>query len=354
VTVSRPHRVTDQPDVVVRLLGDGEVLVGGVVPTAMTSARLRSLLALLVLARDRPVGRKRLAFSFWPESSEGQARTNLRQALHHLRRALGDSDVLLRVDNHTVQWIGGASADVDVVRFEEAARIGLEQGDESQLRCAAELYRADLLDSCCDEWALPERQRLRTMAGAVFAALLDSAWRRGDSTRAIQLGDRLLRHDPLDESTYRRLMAIHAASGDRARAVRVYHDCAAVLDRELAVVPDPATVMVYRAIAEQSDRATGAQPVPIVEALLHRSDPTWGELTRFLPTVAIAPASASDAGEGASRRSAEAIARLLLESDRPMVLPVRWCDGESMELPQLVLRLARQSSLTVPAPIPRR
>ena len=136
--------------------------------------------------------------------------------------------------------------------FEQSARVGLEQGDGEELARAAAAYRGDLLEGCYDDWVRPERERLRATAGAVFAAMLDEAWRHGDVARASQLGDRLLRLDPLDEATYRRLMEIHAAAGDRARALRLYHECTAMLDRELGVAPDTATVALYEAIIGQA------------------------------------------------------------------------------------------------------
>ena len=46
------------------------------------SARAESLLAYLLLHREAPQPRQRLAFLLWPDSSEPQARTNLRHLLH--------------------------------------------------------------------------------------------------------------------------------------------------------------------------------------------------------------------------------------------------------------------------------
>jgi DNA-binding SARP family transcriptional activator len=67
----------------------------------------------------------------------------------------------------------------------------------------------------------------------------------GDFQGAIRIAMRLLREDPLQEASYRHLMRLYAASGNRAAAVRVYHNCVAVLERELAVEPGPATHRVY-------------------------------------------------------------------------------------------------------------
>ena len=290
----------------VRLFGDGEVRVDGVTVKAMASTRLRSLLGALVLGRDRPLGRERLAYTFWPDSSEGQARTNLRQALHHLRRALGEYEAAVRLDNQTVQWVADAAADVDVVTFEDAARVGLADGDEAQLLCAAGVYRGDLLQDCYDDWVAPERERLRSTAAAVLAALLDGARRRGDLRRALQFGRRLLRLDRFDESTYRRLMELHAAAGDRARAVRTYHECVAVLDRELGVAPEAATVDLYEAIVEPAPGNTA----PVAGAAIERS-PMFGrdrEMQRLIQAWEASAAGrsqfvlvAGEAGIGKSR-----------------------------------------------------
>ena len=61
------------------------------------SARAESLLAYLLLHREAPQPRQRLAFLLWPDSTEPQARTNLRHLLHNLRRALPDPDRFLEV-----------------------------------------------------------------------------------------------------------------------------------------------------------------------------------------------------------------------------------------------------------------
>jgi DNA-binding SARP family transcriptional activator len=77
-----------QPTARIRLLGGFELDFGeGPVPP-LESARAESLLAYLLLHRDAPQPRQRLAFALWPDSSEAQARTNLRHLLHNLRSRL--------------------------------------------------------------------------------------------------------------------------------------------------------------------------------------------------------------------------------------------------------------------------
>ena len=76
----------------VRLLGELDLRLGDVPLPPLESARAESLLAYLLIHRGAPQPRQRLAFLLWPDSTEQQARTNLRHVLHKLRRALPDAD----------------------------------------------------------------------------------------------------------------------------------------------------------------------------------------------------------------------------------------------------------------------
>jgi tetratricopeptide (TPR) repeat protein len=55
----------------------------------------------------------------------------------------------------------------------------------------------------------------------------------------------MLRHNPLHEAIYTRLMELYAASGMVAEALRVYHSCATTLERELGVEPGANTRQAY-------------------------------------------------------------------------------------------------------------
>jgi DNA-binding SARP family transcriptional activator len=57
--------------------------------------------------------------------------------------------------------------------------------------------------------------------------------------KAIQCAERLLAQDSLREESHRLVIRLCQASGDRARAVRAYHACAATLQRELGIDPSP-------------------------------------------------------------------------------------------------------------------
>src|SRR5512139_630373 len=96
--------------------------------------RLQALLAYLVLQREQPLSRQQLAVTFWPDTTDTQARTNLRTLIARLREALPDADHYLAVDAQTVQWRSDAQCAIDVIEFEQAL-------DADRLTDAVALYR---------------------------------------------------------------------------------------------------------------------------------------------------------------------------------------------------------------------
>ncbi|MGH2558426.1 MAG: AfsR/SARP family transcriptional regulator, partial [Thermomicrobiales bacterium] len=236
------------PILCIRLLGEFDLRRGEDSLPPVESARAESLLAYLLLHQDAPQSRQHLAFLLWPDSTEPQARTNLRHVLHTLRRALPDADQFLEVTPRTLRWRMDEPFWLDVAAFADAASSAEREaadGGLAALREAVELYTGDLLAGRYDEWLLGERQRLRQRfldALERLAALLEAG---GDHAQALRYAERLLRHDSLREETYRLLMRLHDARGDRARALHVYHVCAATLERELGVEPSARTQETY-------------------------------------------------------------------------------------------------------------
>jgi DNA-binding SARP family transcriptional activator len=231
----------------IRLLGELDLRLDASPLPPLESARAESLLAYLLLQRAAPQPRKRLAFLLWPDSTEPQAHTNLRHVLHNLRRALPELDRFLEVTPRTLHWRPDGPFWLDVAAFQGALSRadGEADGGVAALREAVELYRGDLLEGSQDEWLLPEREDFRRRFVQAMERLVALLGARGDHAEAIVHAERLLRHDPLHEPTYRALMALHDARGDRARALHVYHACAAVLERELGVEPSAPTRQVY-------------------------------------------------------------------------------------------------------------
>ena len=82
-----------------------------------TAPRVQALLAYLVLHRAAPQSRQQLAFLLWPDTTDAQARTNLRQLLHTLKQALPHAERFVRAEGQTMQWRSDAPFRLDVARL---------------------------------------------------------------------------------------------------------------------------------------------------------------------------------------------------------------------------------------------
>lgn len=243
----------------IQLLGDFCLTYGDALLRNANTTRLKSLLAYLLLHRNSPQSRHHLAYLFWPDSNEIQAHDNLRQSIHRLRQALPNPEGYLSSDAQTIQWLPDSPFTLDVADFESA----VERADSiDSLENAANLYQGELLPGCYDDWILAERERLQQEFQAILERLMHSYENHGNYHSAIRFAERLLRTDPLREETYQKLIRLHALSGNRTGALRVYQTCVTVLKRELGVDPSTETRSVYEASHKITALSARHKPSP--------------------------------------------------------------------------------------------
>lgn len=233
----------------IQLLGNFSMSYGAKPMVSVNTARLQSLVAYLILHAETPQLRQHVAFLFWPESTDAQARNNLRQALHTLRQALPEHSAFLHTDANTLYWRPDAPFRLDVAEFMSALEAASAQQEPSSRRKALEdaigVYQADLLPSCYDEWILPERDRIRQRYLQALDQLVNLLAEQRDFAAAVRFAQRVVRDNPLSEDGYRNLMEIQALRGDRAGALSTYHACVNTLQRSLGVEPSSETQEVY-------------------------------------------------------------------------------------------------------------
>jgi DNA-binding SARP family transcriptional activator/energy-coupling factor transporter ATP-binding protein EcfA2 len=208
----------------------------------------RSLLAYLALTPNRAEPRATLLGLLWSDRAEAQARGSLRQELHALRQALAGMDPpALRVAGDLVALDAGA-VKVDALVFERLAK----SGGRDALKCAAALYRGDLLagltvrDPVFDEWLSFERRRLRDLATGALGKLLALQLDDAAPEEALTTARRLLALDRTHEVAHRSLMRLLARCGERNAALRQYQLCRTVLASELGVEPEAETEALHR------------------------------------------------------------------------------------------------------------
>lgn len=244
----------------IRLLGEFQARLDGLDVSSLGSARIESLLAYLVLHRDAPQPRRRVASALWPDSAEAQARTNLRHVLHTLRQGIPGVERYVEITARTLRWRPDAPLRLDVDDFDALLAAVGDEGRRDALRQAIALYDGDLVDGCPDEWLAGERDRLRRRHLDALAELARLCEACGELGEAVRHAEQLLRLDELREDVCRQLMRLHAARGDRATAVRVFHRCSTTLARELGVEPSEATRTAYRTLAAAAPGVATSPP----------------------------------------------------------------------------------------------
>lgn len=286
------------------LLGEFRLFAGSTPVNSMNTPRLQSLLAYLVLHRGAPLSRQHVAFVLWPDSSEAHARGSLRKLLLQLTRAVPQSGRFLEANAQVLQWRADAPFTLDVDEFEKAVDGATSA---AALETAVELYRGDLLPSCYEDWIQSERERLRQayLSGLERLVLLLEGER--DYHRAINWAQTLLRHDPLHEEAYRHLMRLYAVTQNRAGALRTYHTCATLLQRELDAEPSAATRQVYQQIVNLSETPPPAALVAAPLLVGRREEwaclqQTWRQVTAGRSALALI---AGEAGTGKTRLAEE-------------------------------------------------
>jgi DNA-binding SARP family transcriptional activator len=346
---------------------------GSEVRAVITQPKRLALLSYLAAAGEGSFKRRdALLALFWPESNERQARLALRQALYHLRNALGPEVITNRGDDELAIEPGTLLCD---------AREFQRLLHEGELDGALELYRGDFLEGFSiagisvelEEWLEAERATLRAMAAEAAATLAERTADSGELATAVLWARRGLSLSPGDESMLRRLLTLLKLRGDRGGALRTAEHFARRIRDELGTTlssetqqviadlragetapggRDQRTNDVPSAAGEQSTESAEALPAgaaqPSAEAG-HASASAQAEPPAPVPVRAPGHSRAADArdresvwrtGVGAGRRAAMAAAasivlaaviaigavRLHAERSAPPVLAVGWME----------------------------
>lgn len=280
--------------------------------TAFNTPKLQLLLAYLVLHREAPQSRQAIAYLFWPESNDSQARTNLRNLIHLLRNSLPEAEQFLRIDNQTLQWRADSPFTLDVATFDQGVASAASSQDpataQALLKECLPLYRGELLTGFYEDWVIAAREQWQERYVRALELAATLAEQQRDYRTAIDYSRRLLQLDALREETYARLMQLYALQGDRATALRVYHNCATILVRELGVEPGPVTQGIYERLLNLEDTQPAIAPLRTAAPLIGRQaawealQTTWRESQAGHPRLLLL---SGEAGIGKTRLAEE-------------------------------------------------
>lgn len=245
-------------------LGSYNVCVNGEPVTGFRSNKARALLAYLAVESDRPHLRTRLAALLWPDSTDENARANLRHALSNLGKLLErgtDKRCLLIITRTSAQFNRARDCHLDVADLESALPPpGMEptllsSAQMVQMHSAVAGYRGQFLEGFsleqCNEfeiWRQQTQARLHRAVQQVIRCLIECDKAQGKSAQALHNARHWLALEPTAEEAHRQVMKLLYCNGERSAALAQFEACRHILAMELNVPPSPETVTLYESI----------------------------------------------------------------------------------------------------------
>ncbi len=215
--------------------------------------RSRKTVALVAYLALEPGlhARDKLADLLWPQSVDGTGRASLRTALAQINSEIGPQHGVLRSSREAVGW-NIPDLESDVHRLEQAFRAASQTATppdlESELENAANLWRGELLEGVTltdapsfDDWLIARREIARGWLDGALERLYRLYAESGRVNLALEIAQRRVRLEPLNESAHRSLIELHVRSGNRTAALEAYQACKVILETELGIEPSVET-----------------------------------------------------------------------------------------------------------------
>ena len=202
--------------------------------------KTRAVLAVLALAKSKPVLRSRLTSLLWSRRAQEQARASLRQSVHELQRALGHHarEVLQTDRNHLV--LLGDRLWIDACVLAEASFSHPE---------GLELFHPTMLDDLIgldpafDHWLGEQCQLAMQHARSVAETVLIA---QRETTSTIPAAERLQSIDRVHEGAWRTLIHAHLIEGGRDAARSAFERYAATVSNVGLAPPQNMEALIGR------------------------------------------------------------------------------------------------------------
>ncbi len=217
----------------------------------------RLVFAYLVSERSRAVGAEELAEALWPVAGPAVWKTGLSPIVSRLRflvrpRTLAPAQVGISSNcgAYQLHLASGSWVDVEAVtcavdEAEGALRTGNMRRAWAAALVAVTIAKREFLLGIDGEWVDSQRRKLQRQLLRALESLCRSwLWNR-EFALAVEAGSQLVALDVFREASYQLLMRAHAANGNRAEGLKVYHRLRALLADELGAAPGAETEALY-------------------------------------------------------------------------------------------------------------
>lgn len=260
-----PQEFQPLPQLDLRLLGRFAVLVDGenLAERPWERRSAKSLIKLLALAPSSALHREQVLDQLWPDVAPETAANNLNKSIHAARRALepgltkGSLSRFVLTSGNQVILASPGTLRVDVHAFERAANAAMRDRDIGEARRAVQMYTGELLvEDLYETWTVARRDLLRLLFRTLSTQAVQWLLERGEPGPGLEIAQRLVQDDPLDEHAHRLLMQLHAASGQREMALRQFEVARSVM-LKAGIELGPEIVELERTLRAHRPRADG-------------------------------------------------------------------------------------------------
>lgn len=239
-------------------------------PVKVPEAKVRAVLANLLMHGGGPVPADRLIEDVWAGNPPGGSANTLQTKISQLRRVLGREQVVREPAGYRLPLTDGV---VDALRFQELAERARARGEPAVkgdlFAEALALWRgpayADVAESL---FARSEVARLEELRLTVLEDHADVRLTLGQhAALAMELGELVRRHPLRERLRMAHMRALYRA-GRQGDALRGFQELRRQLAEELGVSPGPAVSTLHEAILRQEPQLTP----PTVESLSCRTN----------------------------------------------------------------------------------
>lgn len=255
-----------KPTIRVRMLGKFTLQQDGMpeeLPVSMTgrSGRLWTLVAYLLVRRDRGVTSQELIALLWPGGESSNPASTLQNNASRVRAALAgmgftDAKSMIRFEDGCYKWAPDRETWLDADEFESCALRALEEKDTKEClkiaNEAIELYNGDFLpDSSSEMWCTSLSTYYRSLYMRLCRKMAHELIREQQYPEAVTLCSRVVQLDPMAEEFSVLLMRALTCNMQPQQALEHYQRVREYYKKEFGLEPSPDLEAEKRAAVQE-------------------------------------------------------------------------------------------------------
>jgi DNA-binding SARP family transcriptional activator len=256
-------------DLEIRLLGELQVLRGGMALPLPASKKTRALLGYLA-ATGRPHLRETLCELLWPGPDDPRAA--LRWSLTKIRTLLDEPATTRIIADRERVALEPAKATVDLTLARSATTGSVTEIDTPTLRAIAARFRGELLEGLempdayrFQEWLAGQREGARALRLKVLGTIIDRV--RGDPEGALPYARERVGIDTLSEAAHVTVIELLAELGRKREALAQFDACVRILSTELHAKPGPGLLAARMGLVHRGSTPAASLPPPTTPAI---------------------------------------------------------------------------------------